>query len=252
MKIAKFLSLAALLLIVGQSAHAAPVLSYQETFPGDNANTGWVAYWNSSTVGNPYGTGSGWFAATTNGSPSDAVGVNNNTTGVDTVKGIVSIGAKARGIVLYTSEYSLAQDVDSFSFYLGNQSAADQVRVLIQIAGNWYTSAATFNSATPVSSASGFATGATLKTLSFADQGNYFRKASNWLDFTMAQPTFGSGAARTSDLPSGDVTAFGLYVPSSTSSVRFDTFAVTTIVPEPATMALLLVGACGAIIRRRK
>ncbi len=56
-----------------------------------------------------------------------------------------------------------------------------------------------------------------------------------------------------SDLPSGDITGFGLLVETELGTRRFDTFQIdATVIPEPASAALLIgAGLWASFLRRR-
>ncbi len=148
--------------------------------------------------------------------------------------------------------------IGSVSFFLGNASTATTVKIALQVGGAWYVTDASFTSDVAIPSASGFGASATEKIFTFT------RDAAAWrtLNFTPGTNALGDngtgnlsvgGAALASDLPLGNVTAFGLFIPSGASAtIRFDTFTITAI-PEPSAFAGLAgLGALGFAASRRR
>ena len=144
----------------------------------------------------------------------------------------------------------------SFSWYAANASAADTMRLAVQVGGNWYVGAQQFSTAALGLAA--FAGSAELKTV------NYNPAAANWLTLnfngsfdtgtdlgTDSAAALSLGAAPGAPL-SGMVTAFGVYLDSAVGTRRFDTFEINAEVPEPAALLLMGVAAMGlALVRRR-
>lgn len=168
-------------------------------------------------------------------------------------------------LLFWTPEYSfdpadyVAGSIQ-FSWYQGNASTEDKVQLAIRIGSQWYASTETFQNNAAVTSGGSFSLGgddggpsganhgAELQTLDFS------LTAANWtlLDFdgTYTGGVTGTngtvlalGSALGSDLPSGEINAFGWYfdspVGAGTIQKRLDTMTITaTPIPEPSTLAL--------------
>lgn len=138
----------------------------------------------------------------------------------------------------------------SVEFWMRNNSSASAARVAVQIGGSWFASDTSF------STSLGSGTWAQ-QNLDFSFTG------SAWRDMTFdgtssASSTVGlsvAGTARSSDLPSGSISAFGIFVESTSSAqFRLDPFRISgTAVPESSTFALIggLLAICALRLRRR-
>ena len=118
--------------------------------------------------------------------------------------------------------------LESISFKVKNNIAGDFVRIAVRIGSDWFATDEAYGG-----------TGSfTLREFEWTTA------AAAWRDLTFEPGTALSVAssARTSDLPSGSVDAFGLFIdPNATGAVRFDDFTISaTAVPEPSTLTLLV------------
>jgi hypothetical protein len=163
------------------------------------------------------------------------------------------VGKTSTGTVglAYTSEYVVdrsAFSISTISFYSNNTSAADSFRIALQIGGNWYATDTAFSrNSTTAGSPSNFPSNAELESFAFTDA------AASWRALTFASGTSLSlsGTTLGSNLPGGNITAFGLYSASNVGVLRFDTFQISaTPIPEPSAAGLLLVG--GWLLARRR
>jgi len=151
--------------------------------------------------------------------------------------------------IIWTDEQTLDRtspgEIDTVAFDV-NANNADETayHLAMEIGSQWYvrkTGVSADNKKTWES-----------KSVSFTTS------AADWaeLDFT-PESALSFGSDLTSDLPAGDITAFGLYLDMNTGgdgsngTMRVDNFTISQV-PEPATMSLLAIGGLGVLIRRRK
>lgn len=199
---------------------------YQETFAGPTGIQAYSTYGWSAHAG-PFASdrSTNIFTGSNDGQFVSGSGVSPDTT--------LGIGAKTfattgRTAIEWTAEFTpVSTDlVSSISFQTNNDSFTDVQRVAIRIDTTWYVSAETFGN-----SSSGWQQ----HTLDFTTD------ASAWLslDFVPGS-SLSMGVVLTSDLPSGNLTAIGLFNPDHTGTYRFDDVTLTTLViPEPSTVAAL-------------
>jgi hypothetical protein len=194
-----------------------------------------------SSVGNPSG---GTF---TNVNAGTSVG---NTNGFAFASGFMAV---SNNILTYTTEYAVnpgVWNVGSISFYSGNTSNSfpngmPGFRIAVQIDGNWYASSQLLVQNNNIANAAAFASSG--QKLVF----NWTTTASAWDSLTFVPgSTLALGGVIGSDLPADPITAFGLYSdPSVNNGVggvatrRWDSYEIDgTAVPEPSSVALVLVG----------
>jgi hypothetical protein len=169
------------------------------------------------------------------------------------------VNGSANPTLAWTNEAGpiAVSNVGKFSFDIGNVSTTQNVRVAIQVGSAWYVSSTAITSPA-VSGAGLFASLAQPRELTFSTA------AGSWNTITFQQAgtnpltsagtgSLSLGALATTDL-AGDINAFGLYVESGADNVRFDTFTITSAIPEPSAYAVLAgLGALGlAVLRRRR
>jgi hypothetical protein len=238
------------------SASAAPISTYTEHFDGATSSgdaelavAGWNAHANVAEGGSA-------IAVSLTTAPSDyKAGL-----GYDDPESIAYFwpgdgpangGGELDDGILWTDEQTLDRtspgEIDSFAFDVNTNASGDTAyHPAIQIGSAWYvmkTGASATDDKTWESKSLSFSTAA-------ADWAN--------LDFT-PDSVLAIGSDLTSDLPSGEIVAFGLYLDMNTSgsgsmqhgTMRVDNFTVNQV-PEPATMSLLAIGGLGVLIRRRK
>jgi hypothetical protein len=142
---------------------------------------------------------------------------------------------------------SLAQgDVQSLGLRIGHSNTTNQTRWLVRIDNggtpNWFVSREDYQMTTAIPSGSGFEVGNIGISANFADL--------TWasLSYDGLIDSASSGFAIITDataltevaLPTGNITALGVYNWNSiNSSTRFDDFTITAV-PEPSTYAALL------------
>jgi len=149
--------------------------------------------------------------------------------------------------IAYTTGYTVdttANPIQDISIYAGSANNAISgipgFRIAVQIGGNWYASVAVLANTVAVSSIANFPTGAQKVTF------NWTTAASAWdsLNFTPGT-TLALGSTLVSDLPAGNITAFGLYSDTVTgtggATRRVDTFQIDPV-PEPSSVVLVLSG----------
>jgi hypothetical protein len=184
-----------------------------------------------------------------NGEPIDLPAINAGTyAGTD--QGIIfTTAGDARQGLFYTSEYTAlsSQNITQISWYAANSATSPTQQVAIQVNGNWFISSTLFT--TPALSGGAFAANTAIKeTLTFA--------GSTWkaLSYTTGATPFSiSGTAVA--LPTGDVTAFGLFVDTANSgNIRFDTYEImASSIPEPSSYAMILgLTVLGTVACRRR
>jgi len=247
-RLSSVVSLTALSLGCAGSLQAA--LVYTQLFPNadsmdDEVDTaGWVSY--SGATATPFtGTGNnkiyipGGFG---NGNPQ--------------TRGFLALNALPNGNYVTYDESGLNIDPTAGALTISWQHHASvagnaETRLLLQVGGQWVATTQTF---TAVS------TGDLATFGNIANAGAYTRSftfnptASSWLDVTFIPETqlTISGTARTTNLPSGPITAIGFhYVASGTVSTRIDTLLVDQV-PEPHLTALLLASGLGLVARRKR
>jgi hypothetical protein len=233
----------ALILMSIRSASA--TLLYSETFPNTVNNTpvntvGWFSYRGATAVDRSAGTSSTQGIVLSSGA-----GVNGDL-------GLAfAASAGASAITLFGTEEPgiVSQAVlDTITFYLrsftvGGGRAAIRIDTLGTVGNTsddtWYATDTLFAEA-----------GATLVQQTFT----FNTAAATWRDVTFAPATTLAiaGAVRSSDLPSGNVTAFGmLFDASSTNGVRLDNYEIN-VVPEPSGIFLVGSGLLGLIVHSRR
>lgn len=245
-----------------QSISSAQNVVYREIFPTDSilgtldiGSANWVG--NRGALGVQIGVG-GVVIPPLNGSPTNAQPVNSSPTNSGIALGYVLDGNSAQNApinrIIWTNEFAIPlinQGGSTWSWHQGNSNtalAAENVRLAIQIGGSWFATSQVFTNP-DVLLDTDFSANAATETFAFT------RTAAAWRDLTFVPGTsLALGAVRGSDIPQGDITAFGLYSDVPLASVsRFDTFEVSAI-PEPTTVALFGVSiAVGVafIVRRR-
>jgi len=273
----RFILLAGVILLSMQVTYADVI--YRETFsrPAGAANTnfsyvGWTGYWsataqasdsplfgpanNNFAVGSSLGRPSGGSTTNVNAGASDG-----NTNGFAFASGQLAV---SNNILVTTSEYTVDQSVwniGSLSFYAGNTTnnfpnGMPGYRFAIQMDGNWYATASNFVQTVNVAAAANFPT--TAQQMVF----NWTNAASAWLSLNFTPgTTLTLGGPIGSDLPADPITAFGLYSDPAvntngvggTATRRWDTFEIdgTAAIPEPSSIALVLVG-LGTLVGLRR
>jgi len=243
------------------SATQAQVL-YRQTYGTTSnnssfSNVGWTVATGAtatnytSTFNTADGLG-GWLN-NSGGTPQNLPNVNTGGTSASESLGlaVVSLTNSSNRLgMLYTTQFSL-NPADyaglTFSWNQGNASTNIAYRVAIQIGGSWYASSQSFANTTAVGSVANFATQSEAKSFAFSNL------AASWLalDFTLGSE-LELGSALSSNLPTGNITGFGIYMASSSgATARMDTFTITAV-PEPTTSAMLLLGAAGSLLISRK
>lgn len=240
---------------------------YREIFPQPTPTepvdksfrqAGWQSYYgDSATPSTPGQIGYTLVHNTATGAPDNLPAVNSNPV----VSGSQSIGFfyasngsggnPLNGVkyFIWTDEYTVdrsTNEVTQISWYQGNEIKTDEDRVAIRIGSDWYVSTQTFAQTNAVGAAGDFKTKAELKTFTFSTN------ASDWqiLNFTSGT-SMSLGSVLSSDLPAGDITAFGLYTNYKTKTFRFDTYEIQADpIPEPAALGLLGLGGL-SLLRRR-
>lgn len=166
--------------------------------------------------------------------------------------------------MVWTEEYTVDRSswqIDTISFYSNNSSTPGVSQLALRVdslntPGDltddvWVVSSDIFSSTG--GTAANWPSHGVLHTLNFG--------TATWKSLTF-NPLYGSGTGSGSDLsapgssvafPSGNITAFGLYIPPSNSVIRFDTYQIDAHpVPEPASVSLLLMGSLFFVRLRRK
>ncbi len=204
----------------------------------------------------------------TQGAPTGLPNVNSTTSQSDT-NGFIYIGASssipAYSGLLYQNLFAIDRSqwaVESFSWYAAATYEDNVQRLAVRVGpgGNneWYVSA-------PLDNAPGGLSGLDANNNFQTTAGTFSVNLSSatWYTFDISNYTIGGSAVA---LPESDITAFGIYAIFSeelylddTSIARnfaFDTFSVhAEAIPEPGSVALLVMGAGGLLcvrLRRRR
>jgi hypothetical protein len=241
-------SLAALCLSASP-ALAQIVYSQNFAYNGDTENRpavtayDWQLSFSNGTTGVASVTQSGFNAGTPTGavsqsqSPSGAF--DGGTTGLTYMYyGTVNT---ASAFMLFTSA---AGPIDqntgglAFDWYYGTQSTSGNVRLAIEIGGDWYLSTNDFSSTTATASGDMQTQGSNANVV-------FDPAAANWADFTFnpgdAFTVASTVSARATDLPTGDITSFGYYSYNPNDGGYLGTSIDSVqVVPEPSMIALLM------------
>ncbi len=251
---------------LGLGNRCGATIIYLQNFSASAGMTGlstvnWNAYYGSATTPATVATaGSSGVPANAmiSGGPSAPTpGANVNAAAAvsSTANGFVPLLSSdgADQFVAYTNEYSIdpAAGTPTFSWYAASGYTGDLQRLIVEIGGNWYASTA------PISPPSGVIQGTSFQAGSGDFSTVFSTGALGWdsLNFSPGSDLT-LGPALTTPLPSGSITGFGIYAQIANNSkgnerTFFDTFEVTTTVPEPVSGAIF-VCAGGLLSRRRR
>ncbi len=225
-------------LLLGTQAHAEVIYTEgfdDDTAPSDRAglsNVGWYGHVN--VPGDPPE-----YAKNFSDSTNDPIFQYNGSVGSYGYASLTNYDE----VIAWTTEPGSVSTLllESISFKVKNNIAEDFVRIAVRIGSDWFAT----DEAYGVTSSS-----FTLREFEWTTA------AAAWRDLTFEPGTALSVAssARTSDLPSGSVDAFGLFIdPNATNAVRFDDFTISATVPEPSTLTLLLgLGGLFAMVAARR
>lgn len=247
------------------STISAQSVIYRETFSTSVNNVsltgsaGWAAH--SASAGTRHTDPTLYGLSNQVGRPTGLANVNSgDTDALNTGFAFIASGPNI-STLLWTDEYTVDRSVfavSSITFNMGNASTGSIARVAVEIGGAWYATDQTFQNTVTTSSAANFAANAQTMTFSFTSEATAWRA----LSFATPDPLTADttafslgGTTLESILPTGDITAFGIYM-TSQNTMRFDTFTIeaTAAVPEPSTYAILAglaVLGCGTLHRRR-
>lgn len=117
-----------------------------------------------------------------------------------------------------------SREITTVSFRLNNANTGDLIRLCVRIGSDWYASNTTYNSTVTGVSGSDWSAAET-KTVTFS------LAAANWRDMTLTPGSTltVSGSARSTDIPSGELTGIGLLSTGTTAgAVRIDDLKVFT------------------------
>jgi len=239
---------------VAQTAQAAVI--YRETFGAKDNDTapstvGWKA--NVNAAGNASLTAALLGTGNNGSGPQTNVNAGNIDPGLNGVFYMSStFGARA---LMWTEEYLVDRDLNSItsiSYQQGNSASANATRVAIRIDSKWYVSTTATSNSNP-NYFNPFNSNALLVTLPFSTA------ASAWSNLTLTPGTsLAIGLALSASnpllpLPTGNITAFGLYTDSVTDIIRFDNFTINAVpVPEPTAFAALSAAVLVVLRRRRE
>ena len=233
-------------------AQTAPI--YREVFGTSGVNSllstvGWVGAYGATATDSGTVSTSNFGLSSAVGSPTSLDNINAGGSATSTSTGFLytSGGTWATANwIAYQSSYTVdttANSINDISIYCGsavNGATIPGFRIAVQIGGSWYASTAVLANTTSVSSAGNFAAGAQKETFTWTTA------ASAWDNLTFVPGTsLALGSTLSSSLPSGNITAFGLYSDAITggSTRRVDTPQIdATAVPEPSSVALVLSG----------
>lgn len=217
----------------------------------DLSAVGWAGAWGGNGASSLTAPANNFGVSTANGSPQTLDNINAGGPATSLVKGLAfTSGAFAAGTnwLAYSSAYTVDQTqtpIQDISFYAGSalnstMGIVPGERIAVQINGNWYATSQVFGNTTGVSSAANFGSQAVQVIF------NWTTAASAWDSLTFVPgTTLALGSALSSPLPSDPITAFGLYSDAQTgapATQRFDTYQIDSLVPEPGSVMLALLG----------
>lgn len=222
------ITLAMLCLFGSSRLVPAQTVVYQETFGNSGSTnyqlnnktyvlTDWQVYW-GATGSN--GTAIRAVVSNAPSKPGSAANVGTNQATMSEEKGCIYTDLPSNTYFFLTSTETggtidLKQTSGlTFSWYQNNNDPADGFRLAVQIDGSWYVTRKLFSTGPNV-----------WDEVSFS----FVTDSASWraLNFT-PKHALSLGAELTTDLPSGNITGFGLYTDSGTGKTkRFDTFSVS-------------------------
>lgn len=237
---------------------SAQSLIYSENFGRANGANGtadpstynWSGLAGNTTTVSALGFGTAFAVSANVGKPIDAPQINagTNLQGTEGLGVLFSTINTANYRYLLTTNEYVFNPADysalTFSWYGANSVSGTTQRLAVQIGGTWYATSNQTFSVPVATSGANFTTNATQHSV------NFYTAA--WSGLT----TSGSlQLGSTTSLPSGNLTAFGVYSEFGTAGVnRIDTFQIlATPIPEPTTaLALLVAGGAGYFLIRRR
>jgi len=259
-----------LMLAIAAGATLSPLahgtVIYRETFTSQStsnqtltaSSVGWHANVGNTGANRDASSGPLTYIAYADSAPSGSTGVNNHPTGNELAagKGIFisddrdSSSTPTGPSLFWTSETSIdlaSTTLTSISWYQGNAVANDEFHAALKVGANWYVATQGYTQTAAVSGAN-FASQASLKTFTLAGQ--------TWKSLTLTPGTTLAMGSTTTLPTTGTVTAFGIFVPTHTNTgfsyMRFDTYQIDGVVPEPVSLGLVGVGGCFLLSRRRR
>ncbi len=216
----------------------ASVIEYREVFGTTSnvglSNIGWYAHQGATAI-DLSSTTTGYVAARGAGRPNNLSNVNAGPTGSTTLGYGAKTSTGSIGIA-WTDEHVIdrsAYHVNQIRFQLGNTVSSDELRVAVRIGGDWYASSSVFQRGG--GNGGNFDIIAQEQTLNFASAGSNWRN----LNFTPGS-SLSLGSGLSGELPSGNLTGFGLYNASNASTLRFDTFEIEVVPLNSATVPITL------------
>ncbi len=252
-------ALIASILVFNSQSHAAVIYAQNFGNAGSGnaavSSIGWTSLWSTSSGGNVSVHNSNYYIGITNqtGRPTNIQNVNAPVSASAT-QGVVRLFQADYSYIntlIYTNQYTIdrsAWELDSVTWYAAGTSGGsnlESIQLALQIGGSWYVSKKTQMPALTGNAPSNFSTNA-------AERGIFNFESAEW--YTLGAATGSPFAVGTTaiTLPSGDITAFGLFVQPrqvNPSYVLFDSFVINaTAVPEPghlAAIGFLLALFCG-------
>ncbi len=232
---------------------------YREVFPNNTGSalavgtSSWQV--NQTPTGNAVdvSTAGSIFISPLNGRPAGFKPANSNPISAELAHGFYvdsSAGGTGYNVLMWTSEYGIPINAylhSQVEWWQGNDTATDADRVAVRVNQNWYVSNRSFQQAAGLGGDINFATDSGRKILDVS--------TAQWRVLNFNQGTQLAITGGLVSLPTniGDVTAFGLYVDNKTSSLRFDSYSVTT--PEPGMATLFSIGTLvlgSSVFRKRR
>ena len=243
---------------------------YREVFGnlstgGTNAppsSVGWAGNWGATasdaSVGDaPAGSFNNFGVSTALGSPNNLDNINAGGPALSTANGLMFVSQAGQNFIAYTTGYTVNQtltSINDISFYAGSTfdtaGGIPGFRIAVQQDGNWYASTQVLANSLNVTSAGNFhlASGSGgAQQVTF----NWTTAASAWDNLTFTPGTALALGGISGGLNGDPITAFGLYSDATDSLGntenairRFDTYQIDgTVVPEPGSVVLALLGA---------
>ncbi len=246
------------------AGYGAPVV-YLQTFANttngnlSSSSYGWEAYRTSNAGGVENVTGnSGAVGSSASAGATNPTSVNATLPGSETVSGRIFMSKSNQDSgawAAYTNTAETAtinnaftgklEDVASFAFEHGHSSAGITLRLLVQVADEWYVSTDAYTN--NIGGSANFPDDAEGVTHTLTGGDEWFAVAFN--------PASSMGTIDTTAVAlTGDVQAYGVYGnwgSSGDTTARFDNFTINAI-PEPASLALMGLGGMLVLGRGRR
>ncbi len=245
--ISKFLVAACVVLAAAAAAQASVI--YQQTFdnttgaeihrPDIHSDYGWTAHF---TTGGNYSDNTDWQVSDGEGDP------HYGTTEGWLYAGMHWGAGDTTRTLLWTPDVNVdVSEITEVNWWQANSHSDHRFQVALRMDGAWYVSE--LADAQEHDDVWGDDVATLGSRITFEFDGKDWYELNFDGDFPNIDSTVGLSIGDPTSLPGGTVAAIGLYIDGNAEGRRIDTF---TVIPEPATLAVLGIGGLGVLLRRRR